>query len=70
MNQFKFNAPWDLLRSAWVGATYAPEFYEPIRNHRIRDSLQKIAIETEEDYQNIIKTLEKFNVKIVRPMCK
>jgi len=67
MTQFKFNAPWDPLRSAWVGSTYAPEFYEPIRNHRIRDGLQKIAQETEEDYQHIIKVLKSFDIEIQRP---
>jgi hypothetical protein len=54
MNQIKFNAPWDPLRHVWVGTSYAPAFYEPIKSTRIRDSLQKIASETEEDYINLI----------------
>jgi len=67
MNQIKFNAPWDPLRHVWLGASYGPEFYEPICNHRVRDSLQKIAAETEEDYGNLKQILESFGVKVERP---
>lgn len=67
MTQFKFNAPWHTLRHTWVGSTYDPKFFEPIRNVKIRESLQKIVRETEEDYQNLISTLEKFDIQISRP---
>jgi hypothetical protein len=67
MTQIKFNAPWHSLKHAWVGAGYAPEFYAPIRNSRIKDSLQKIAIETEEDYQNLINTLKNLGIQVDRP---
>ena len=67
MNQIKFNAPWDVLKSVWVGTSYPATFYEPIKNSRIRDSLQKIAEETEEDYVNIIRTLENLGVQVDRP---
>jgi|688.fasta_scaffold166764_3 hypothetical protein len=68
MNPIKFNAPWDPLQHAWVGTSYSPEFYEPIKNTRIRDSLQKIAQETEEDYKNIVCVLEDFGIKVERPV--
>lgn len=64
----KFNSPWDPLRHVWVGASYSPEFYSPIKNNFIKDSLQKIAQETEEDYQNLINVLEKFSIKVERPV--
>lgn len=67
MNQIKFNAPWDPLRHAWVGTSYAPAFYEPIKNTRIRDSLQKIASETEEDYTNLIRVLKGIDIQVDRP---
>lgn len=67
MSQIKFNAPWDPLQHTIVGCSYLPEFYEPIKNTRIRDSLQKIASETEEDYQSLIATLKQFSVKVERP---
>jgi hypothetical protein len=67
MNPVNFNAPWHPLRHVWVGASYGPEFYAPIRNNQIRDCLQKIALETEEDYLNLIKTLKSFDIKVDRP---
>lgn len=68
MTQFKFNAPWHTLRHTWVGAAYSPEFFQPIRNIKIRESLQKIAEETEDDYQSLISTLKSFDIKISRPV--
>jgi len=67
MHQINYNAPWDTLTHVCVGATYSPDFYSPIKNSKIRESLQQIAIETEEDYINLTKTLESFDVKISRP---
>jgi glycine amidinotransferase len=67
MSQIKFNAPWDPLKRVWLGKSYAPKFYEAIRNHRIRDNLQKIAAETEEDYQNLQQVLESCGVYVERP---
>lgn len=68
MTHYKFNAPWHTLKHTWVGATYSPEFFQPIRNIKIRESLQKIARETEEDYQNLINTLIQFDVQVSRPV--
>jgi len=62
-----FNAPWDSLSACIVGRSYLPEFYSPIKNSKIRDSLQLIAQETEEDYQGIEKTLTEFGVAVSRP---
>ena len=67
MSQINFNAPWDPLEQAWLGATYSPEFYEPIKNSQIRNSLQKIAQETNEDYNAIEKTLINLGVGVNRP---
>ena len=63
----KFNAPWHQLKHVWVGASYLPEFYSTIKNSYIRDSLQKIARETEEDYLNLINVLTQFSIKVERP---
>ena len=59
--------PWDPLKVCVVGRSYPPEFYEFMENIRLRKLFQRIAQETEEDFQNIIKKLKEFNVKIVRP---
>ena len=57
---------WDPLRVCAVGRSYPPEFYSWIKIPHVRELFEKIAIETEEDYQNIIRKLESFGVKIVR----
>ena len=59
--------PWDPLKVCVVGRSYPPEFYEFIKNPRLQNLFQQIARETEEDFQYLIQTLKKFNVKIVRP---
>jgi len=58
---------WDPLRVCIVGRSYPPEFYSWIKIPHVRELFEKIAIETEEDYQGIIKKLEEFGVKILRP---
>jgi hypothetical protein len=58
---------WDPLKVCAVGISYPPEFYSFIKNAKARGVMERIAQETEEDYQSLIKLLEKFNVKTVRP---
>jgi len=58
---------WDPLKVCVVGRSYPPEFYSWITVPHVRKLFERIAIETEEDYQNVIKKLESFGVKIFRP---
>lgn len=58
---------WDPLKTCIVGRSYPPEYYSWITVPHVQNLFEKIAIETEEDYQGIIKKLEEFNVKILRP---
>lgn len=55
------------LRKCVVGRSYPPEFYSWITNSRLRNLFEKIAIETEEDYQNLIKKLIEFDIDVIRP---
>ena len=64
---FSVNQPWDPLKVCVVGKSYPPEFYSWVKNPRLRNLFERIAIETEEDYQNIINKLQEFGVEIVRP---
>jgi N-dimethylarginine dimethylaminohydrolase len=57
---------WDPLEVCAVGRSYPPEFYSFIKNPKVRSVMERIAIETEEDYQKIIKLLESFNVTVIR----
>ena len=58
---------WDPLKVCIVGKSYPPEFYSWIQKPTVRSLFEKIAIETEEDYQKIIALLKKFKVEIHRP---
>jgi len=67
MSPNKFHAPWHTLKHVSLGASYPPEFYESIKDSSVRDNLQKIAQETEEDYLNIEKVLRTFGIQVDRP---
>jgi hypothetical protein len=58
---------WDPLKVCVVGRSYPPEFYSWIQKPRVRKLFEQIAIETEEDYQGIIRLLERFGVEVLRP---
>jgi len=58
---------WDPLKVCVVGRSYPPEFYSWIKVPRIRNVFEKLAAETEEDYQSIVKKLQEFGVEILRP---
>jgi len=66
-NQVRYHAPWHQLHSVIVGRCYGEQFFQPIGNARIRESLQQIARETEEDYSNIVKILTDLDISVVRP---
>lgn len=59
---------WDPLKVCIVGRSYPPEFYSWIQNQKTRQRFEKLAEETEQDYQNLIRLLEnKFGVTVARP---
>jgi hypothetical protein len=59
---------WDPLQVCLVGRTYPPEFYSWIKDANTRNRFEKLAEETEEDYQGLIKLLtQRFGVKVHRP---
>jgi len=64
---FSVNQPWDPLQVCAVGKSYPPEYYSWIQVPHVRNLFEKIAEETEEDYQKLITVLTKFNVEIIRP---
>ena len=58
---------WDPLEVCVVGRGYSPQFYSYIKNNKVRAVFEKIAEETEEDFQSLIKLLESFKVEVIRP---
>ena len=58
---------WDPLKVCIVGRSYPPEFYSWIKVPHVQKLFERIAVETEEDYQTLIKKLESFGVEVLRP---
>lgn len=58
---------WDPLKVCIVGKSYPPEFYSFITNSRVRNVMERIARETEEDYLKLVALLERFGVEVLRP---
>lgn len=63
---FTVHQHWDPLKVCAVGRSYPPEFYSHIKNPKVRNVMERIAIETEEDYQKLISKLEEFGVTVIR----
>ena len=70
MVMYSVHQHWDKLKTCIVGRSYPPEFYSYITNSNVRNVMERIAIETEEDYQKLILLLESFNVEVMRPVLK
>ena len=56
----------DPLKVCLVGRSFPPEFYSGISNVKVRSAMERVAIETEEDYQKLISKLEEFGVTVLR----
>lgn len=56
------------LKTCLVGQCYPPNFFNFISDHRLRSIFERIATETEEDYQALISVLTYFGVDVIRPM--
>jgi len=67
MSLLSVNQPWDPLKACVVGRSYPPEFYSWIKVPHVRELFEKIARETEEDYQAIVNKLVEFGVEVIRP---
>tara|TARA_B100000925_G_scaffold289595_1_gene272798 strand:- start:727 stop:2049 length:1323 start_codon:yes stop_codon:yes gene_type:complete len=57
---------WDPLKVCALGKSYPPEFYNIVKNNKVRSVLERIAIETEEDFTKIKEKLEEFGVEVLR----
>lgn len=58
---------WDPLKVCVVGACWPPEFFSYIDNVYIRNIMEKIAIETQEDLDHYAAWLEDKGVTVLRP---
>lgn len=71
MSEYRINAPnsfngWDPLEQAILGNSYTPEFFDDVKDSKLRDLLQKLLYETQEDLNNFQRELEAQGVDVVR----
>ena len=57
---------WDPLKQVVLGNCFPPEFFEDLADHKLRDLLQQILYETQEDLIGIKKTLEDLGVEVIQ----
>ena len=68
MIPIKGYATFDPLKSCLIGRNFSADFFRKnIKETKISDPLQRIADETEEDYQTLEKILKDANVTTYRP---
>lgn len=58
---------WQPLREVIVGRAYTPEYFDFIENTQVRQQLQQILHETNEDLDTLQKTIETWGCKVHRP---
>lgn len=59
---------WHPLRTVMLGSCHPIEFYDNIRNDRIRSALQRITEETLEDLDGFERVLRDFGCRVIRPI--
>jgi len=67
MNPINSYTSWQPLEEVIVGRAYSPDYFDFIENAQVRDQLQQILFETEEDLANLQKTIETFGARVRRP---
>ena len=58
---------WQPLEEVIVGRAYRPDYFDFIDDAQVRNQLQQILSETEEDLNNLQKTIEQYGARVVRP---
>jgi hypothetical protein len=58
---------WQPLEEVIVGRAYSPDYFDFIDDAQVRNQLQQILAETEEDLNNLQKTIEQYGARVVRP---
>jgi len=58
---------WQPLEEVIVGRAYSPDYFDFIDNVQVRNQLQQILAETEEDLDNLQRTIEQYGARVHRP---
>jgi hypothetical protein len=58
---------WQPLEEVIVGRAFSPDYFDFIDDAQVRNQLQQILAETEEDLQNLQRTIEQYGARVHRP---
>jgi hypothetical protein len=58
---------WQPLEEVIVGRAYSPDYFDFIDDAQVRNQLQQILAETEEDLNNLQRTIEQYGAQVRRP---
>ena len=67
MNKINSYTSWQPLEEVVVGRAYPADYFDFIENAQVRNQLQQILNETEEDLNNLQKTIERYGARVRRP---
>ena len=67
MNKVSSYTSWQPLEEVIVGRVFTPEYFEYVENVQVRNQLQQILHETNEDLDNLQKTIEEYGAIVKRP---
>jgi hypothetical protein len=58
---------WQPLEEVIVGRAYSPDYFDFISDAQVRNQLQQILVETEEDLNALSRTIERYGARVHRP---
>lgn len=58
---------WQPLEEVIVGRAFPPDYFDFIENAQVRNQLQQILAETDEDLQNLQHVIEQYGARVRRP---
>ena len=56
---------WQPLEEVIVGRAYTPDYFEFLEDSQVRNQLQQILAETQEDLDNLQRTIETFGTTVL-----
>jgi glycine amidinotransferase/scyllo-inosamine-4-phosphate amidinotransferase 1 len=67
MNKVSSYTSWQPLEEVIVGRAYTPDYFDFIENAQVREQLQQILNETNEDLDNLQRVCEEYGATVQRP---
>ena len=64
---YKIRNKYDTLDTVMLGDTYHSQYFDTIKNDKIKSGLKRMADETQEDLENFQNVLKQFGCRVIRP---